>query len=129
MKKGFTLLELLIAIAIIGILVSIGVASYTLAQKQSRDARRRGDVRAVREAWEQYYADNSSSYPSGCSIASTYLPGGLPEDPKTGDSYEVSCSATSYCFCAGLEGSTGNSDESCDYTATTKTHFCVSNVQ
>lgn len=35
MKKGFTLMELLIVIAIIGILVAVSVVSYSTAQKGS----------------------------------------------------------------------------------------------
>ena len=126
---GFTLLELLIVIAIIGILVSIGVASYSLAQKQSRDQRRRIDVKAVQDAWEQYYADNNGTYPGSCSVSATYLPAGLPADPKTGVSYAVSCTSTTYCFCAALETGTGNADAACSFSAAAKTHYCVSGLQ
>lgn len=129
LKKGFTLLELLIVIAIIGILVSISVASFSLAQKQSRDQRRKTDVKAIQDAWEQYYADNSSSYPSSCTISTAYLPAGVPTDPRTDDSYAVSCSASTYCFCGEVEAGTGNADGSCSYVAASKTHYCVSNLQ
>lgn len=128
LKKGFTLLELLIVIAIIGILVTIATASYSSAQNKSRDARRRGDVKAIQNAWEQYYADNNGAYPSTCSISGTYLPAGLPTDPKTGASYGVSCTATTYCLCADVTGGE-NADSTCNYSAGTKTHFCVSNLQ
>jgi len=57
-RQGFTLLELLIVIAIIGILISIGVVSYGAAQKKSRDSRRMSDLKAVQAAFEQYSADN-----------------------------------------------------------------------
>lgn len=128
-KSGFTLLELLIVIAIIGILVSIGVASYSLAQKQSRDQRRKSDVKAIQEAWEQYYADNDGRYPSSCSVSTAYLPAGLPTDPKSGVTYAVSCPPTTYCFCAALEAGAGNADGNCLYAAAVKTHFCVSSLQ
>lgn len=110
-RSGFTLMELLIVIAIIGILVSVAVVSYGSAQKKSRDSRRISDMKAVQSAWEQYYADNSANYPATCTISTTYLPGGFPLDPKTGVAYSAtsgwaSCAATSYCFCAGLEGQT-----------------------
>jgi prepilin-type N-terminal cleavage/methylation domain-containing protein len=120
-KRGFTLMELLIVIAIIGILVSVSVASYSSAQKKGRDARRHTDLKAVQNAWEQYYADNNASYPSdpGCAYSANptpgvqmgpiYLPGGLPVDPKSGvvpTPYQASCTSTTYCFCAKLEGET-----------------------
>lgn len=124
MKKGFTLMELLIVIAIIGILISVSVASYSSAQKKGRDARRHQDLKAVQNAWEQYYADNNASYPSTCTFSAiptpgvmsgTYLPGGIPVDPKSGavpTPYQSSCTSTTYCFCAILEGET-NSKTDC----------------
>lgn len=128
-RQGFTLLELLIVIAIIGILISVGVASYTLAQKQSRDQRRRSDMKAMQSGWEQYYADNNSVYPSTC-VASmtTYLPIGLPTDPKAGSSYTSSCTATSYCFCALLESGSGNATTpNCGFGS--GSYYCASNLQ
>lgn len=129
MKRGFTLLELLIVIAIIGILISIGVVSYSSAQKKSRDSRRTADMKAIQNAWEQYYADNSGSYPASCTISATYLPAGLPTDPKSTLAYASTCTASTYCFCAGMEVSGSNANSSCNYSAGTKTHFCVSNLQ
>lgn len=133
MKKGFTLMELLIVIAIIGILVSVSTVSYSSAQKKGRDARRHTDLKAIQNAWEQYYADNSASYPSdpGCAYAAipvpgvnigpTYLPGGLPTDPKstaaTPIAYQAKCTSTTYCFCANLEGETNSKTDCNDATA------------
>ena len=73
-RQGFTLMELLIVIAIIGILISISVASYGSAQKKARDARRHADLKAVQNAWEQYYADNNASYPATCAYSATPTP-------------------------------------------------------
>lgn len=130
MKRGFTLLELLIVIAIIGILISIGVVSYSSAQKKSRDSRRTADLKAVQNAWEQYYADNNGSYPATCTISTTYLPMGLPKDPKTSSAYvPPTCTTSSYCFCGLIEVSGANANGTCNYAAGTKTHFCVSNLQ
>ncbi len=132
--KGFTLLEVLIVIAIIGILVSIGLASYTTAQKKSRDARRKGDLKAMQSAWEQYYSQSTTaSYPTTCSFATltTYMPMGQPKDPQLNADYCVdgNLSATSYVFCALMESITaGNANSSGVYGAAT-THYCVSNLQ
>lgn len=141
-------MELLIVIAIIGILVSVSVVSYSSAQKKGRDARRHQDLKAVQNAWEQYYADNNANYPSdtGCAYSAnptpgvqmgpTYLPGGLPVDPKTGTAYTATsawrtCSTTAYCFCAGLEGE-ANSKTDCVGGAAPTGYIgldCVRNLQ
>jgi prepilin-type N-terminal cleavage/methylation domain-containing protein len=126
--SGFTLVELLIVIAIIGILVSLGAVSYTTAQQKGRDGRRKSDLRAVQNAWEQYYSDNTSAYPATCSVGTTYLPGGMPEDPKTGDPYAQSCSATTYCFCATLESGLGNATNT-NCTFGSGSYYCVKNLQ
>src|SRR3989339_1716963 len=63
-KKGFTLLEMLVVIGIIAILVSLGFASYSTVQKKARDAKRQGDLKAVQQVMEQCYSVNSFVYPT-----------------------------------------------------------------
>lgn len=136
MKKGFTLMELLIVIAVIGILISISTVAYTSAQKKTRDSRRRSDLKALSSGFEQYYADNSSSYPATCSLSTTYMPNGMPKDPKTGTEYTstagwYSCSTSSYCVCAALEGET-NAVTNCSGQSPPSGYtgfYCVRNVQ
>jgi type IV pilus assembly protein PilA len=56
-KYGFTLMELLIVIAILGILVAVGVVSFGASQRKSRDIDRKNDLRQVSLALESYYND------------------------------------------------------------------------
>jgi prepilin-type N-terminal cleavage/methylation domain-containing protein len=63
MKKGFTLVELLVTITIIGILASIGLNTFTSAQKKSRDAKRKAYLRQVVDAFEAYHNDKGE-YPA-----------------------------------------------------------------
>ena len=111
---GFTLLELLIVISIIGILISVGVASYSQAQIRGRNSRRTSDMKAVQNALEQYYSTSgqyvAATDMSGIgSIGTAYLPAGAPDDPKPGVDYTANGSTTTYCICAQMEPS-GNTN-------------------
>jgi len=56
-KKGFTLIEMLIVIVIMGILTTITVAQFMTAQRKARDVQRKGDISALGKALEMYYTD------------------------------------------------------------------------
>ena len=56
-KLGFTLVELLIVISIMGILTVIGMASFKTIQLKSRDARRKNDLSTISKALNMYYND------------------------------------------------------------------------
>lgn len=58
-KRGFTLIELLVVITIIGLLSSVGLASFTRAQARARDAKRQSDMTTLRNALELYYSENN----------------------------------------------------------------------
>jgi len=62
-SKAFTIVELIIVIAIIGILATISALSFTHFQAQSRDAQRASKVSVIAEALEKYY-DANGEYPS-----------------------------------------------------------------
>lgn len=109
-SKAFTLLELLVVISIIGILIALGIVAFSTAQQKSRDARRRGDIKAMQQGFEQYYADNSASYGT-CSTMrgnNDIFPGGAPTDPKSSNDYDCGVGGGGYCVCANLETGGGN---------------------
>lgn len=55
---GFTIVELIIVIVVIGILAAITIVSYSSAQGRSRDTQRQTDIQNIAKALELYYADN-----------------------------------------------------------------------
>jgi prepilin-type N-terminal cleavage/methylation domain-containing protein len=69
-KTGFTLIELMVVIAIIGILSTILYASFDVAKAQSRDKVRTASLKEVQLAIELYKAQNGVYPTRGCSSAS-----------------------------------------------------------
>lgn len=65
-NRGFTLIEILVVIAIIGILASVVLASLNSARDKGADAAIKSSINNARAQAELYYDDNSSSYASLC---------------------------------------------------------------
>ncbi|MEK9154855.1 MAG: type II secretion system protein [Patescibacteria group bacterium] len=66
--KGFTLIEMLIVIAIIGVLASVSLVALGSARSSARDARRISDIASVQSALELYYT-KCGFYPGGVNCA------------------------------------------------------------
>ena len=62
-NNGFTVVELVIVVVIIGIISTIGFVQYSSSQKRSRDAIRQSHVSKIVEALETYYVSNGR-YPN-----------------------------------------------------------------
>ena len=61
--RGFTMIELLVVVVIIGILVAIAVPVYLNYRKGAANKSAASDVRGAITAIEQYYTDNGNTYP------------------------------------------------------------------
>ena len=82
-QRGFSLIELLIVMTIIGILASIAVPSYQTSLIRSRETVLMEDLYQMRRAIDGYYADHAK-YPASLQelVDSRYLRG-IPVDPMT----------------------------------------------
>jgi len=60
MRKAFTLIELLIVVAIIAILAGIGISNFLEAQARSKTARAKSDIRTFATALETYTLDHNA---------------------------------------------------------------------
>ena len=69
-KQGFTIIELLVSIVVIGILSTIMIVSYTGIQQRSRDTDRASDMTQLKIAIEKYHSEKSM-YPAVCSADDT----------------------------------------------------------
>jgi general secretion pathway protein G len=103
--KGFTLVELIIVIMIIGILAATMLPKVMGGPARARDAQRKANLAAITTALELYYTDNEA-YPVVLTLGSTldtYMANLPYEDPKdaAGTGYQYV-----YCFgdTAGLPG-------------------------
>lgn len=63
-QEGFTLIELMIVIVILGVLSMIGITAFTSSQVRSRDTKRKSDLGNLRKALEFYFNDYGK-YPLG----------------------------------------------------------------
>ncbi|RZM11724.1 MAG: prepilin-type N-terminal cleavage/methylation domain-containing protein [Pedobacter sp.] len=94
-QKGFTIVELLIVIVVIGILAAITIVAFNGIQTRGYDGRRTSDVSNVKKALELYKADEGQ-YPAACgadnsgcqvsALSSFLVPkyiASLPQDPKS----------------------------------------------
>lgn len=74
-NKGFTLVELLVVVAIIGLLAGIAVVSVNSVRVKARDAKRIADVKQIQNALELYNNTKGGQYPPTAAI----------KDVKTGE--------------------------------------------
>ena len=123
-KKGFTLIEILIVISIIGLLASVVLVNLGGFRAKGRDSRRIADLRTLQNTLELYFGVNNK-YPSAITelISPELGVTRLPTDPGTTLNYsycfknDVANNPVSYIVGAKLEGKNVALDSDEDDTA------------
>jgi prepilin-type N-terminal cleavage/methylation domain-containing protein len=87
LQAGFTFVELLVVITIIGVIIASAIVAYTSITIRSRDVRRRSDLEAIRQSLEMCRS-LTGAYPASietnvsCSPTGPILMSVIPSDPK-----------------------------------------------
>lgn len=85
-RNGFTLVELLVVMAILALLLSIAVPRYMNSVEKSREAVLRANLALTRQMLDKYFED-TGRYPDALEhlVRQQYLRA-IPQDPVTGSS-------------------------------------------
>ena len=108
-QRGFTLIELMIAVAIVGILASIALPAYNDYVMRGRLAEAHGELSAMRSKLETFFLDNRT-YVGAC-VVNTVAP--LP----TGGRFAYACPAlTANTYTVQADGTAGGGTAGFAYT-------------
>ncbi len=131
-QKGFTIVELLIVIVVIGILATLVIVTFTGIQQKARNSQRQTDINAIDSHVEAFQAE-FGYYPTLADLqnptfVSTYLKGLDPEalkDPK-GGAIAATATATAYSYVASGAAGCVNTTVSDPTAASTTNNGCDS---
>lgn len=82
-QRGFTLVELMVVMAIITVLMAVAVPSFISAIRSAKEAALREDLHTMRDAIEQYTEDKEAAPQSLDDLVQAGYLKALPTDPMT----------------------------------------------
>ena len=123
-NQGFTIVELLIVIVVIGILALLVITTYSGIQQKARNSKRQSDVKSLQTQIEAFFSQNGY-YPSRTDLnTGSWLTTNMksldqnalidPSNPTQSKTLVASPTAKSYAY--AVTDSSGNSCESDDTT-------------
>ena len=87
-RRGFTIIELMIVIAVIAILVGLTLPRFLGMQQEGNIAKAKGELRTLQTAVQSYYIHHSNTYPATLGALTTAVPAiisaAVPTDPFNG---------------------------------------------
>ena len=103
-EKGFTIIELLVAMAILGLLIAIMIPGIAVVRRGARNTARRASLQAIQATIEDYYGTHRK-YPT----ATANVPDGIVINNSGADAEVDSQFAigTAVATCTGDPGDTG----------------------
>ena len=123
--SGFTLMEMMIVMALIVILAGIGLSVYGNSVTRAKEATLKEDLFRMRDAIDQYYADKNK-YPSTLDelVSEKYMRG-IPTDPFTNsaDSWQTTMSEPAPGNTSTLETGISNVKSGSDQTGLDGTRY------
>jgi len=122
--KGFTIIEVVLVVLIIGILAAIAIPRMTGLRQEAQIVEAKSELNMLKVALDSYYTHNDS-YPSNLSAITQAVPNvigtSLPQDPLNGDAsygYDVSESGDHFVVYSSGPSGTGSAGVSEDGSVT-----------
>ncbi|MGQ0465198.1 MAG: type II secretion system protein [Sporichthyaceae bacterium] len=108
--RGFTLIEILVVIVIIGVLAAVAIPVFLSQRKKAFEAGEKSDARAIATQLESYYAD-AQAYPASLPLTGDRIAFATPDpddveevvvlSPNNTAAVYLSAAGASYCVVVG----------------------------